>query len=147
TDTLDEAHAALTVLLQVEQSDAAGSASVAVEVLDPDGKRVQRIERKVMLRPGSNDLQLPVSIAQPRRWWPVGQGAQDRYTVQARVEGGRSDEQQARLRTGLRTVELRRENDAQGGQGFSFVINGVPVFAKGANVIPFDAFPARVTRE
>jgi beta-mannosidase len=147
TDTLDEAHAALTVLLQVEQGDAAGSASVAVEVLDPDGKRVQRIERKLMLRPGNNNLQLPVSIAQPRRWWPVGQGAQDRYTVQARVDGGRSDEQQARLRTGLRTVELRRENDAQGGQGFSFVINGVPVFAKGANVIPFEAFPARVTRE
>ncbi len=147
TDRLDDAHAALTVLLQVEQGDTAGSASVAVDVLDPDGKRVQRIEQKVMLRPGGNDLQLPVSIAQPRRWWPVGQGAQDRYTVQARVDGGRSDEQQARLRTGLRTVELRREEDAQGGQGFTFVINGVPVFAKGANVIPFEAFPARVTRE
>ena len=147
TDRLDDAHAALTVLLQVEQGDAAGSANVAVDVLDPEGKRVQRIERQVMLRPGSNDLQLPVSIAQPRRWWPVGQGAQDRYTVRAQLAGGRSEAQQARLRTGLRTVELRREDDAQGGQGFSFVINGVPVFAKGANVIPFEAFPARVTRE
>src|SRR5690606_4089648 len=69
-------------------------------------------------------------------------GAQDRYSVRATVEGADA----ASLRTGLRTVELRRAEDADGGQGFAFVINGVPVFAKGANVIPFDAFPARVTR-
>lgn len=141
TDALNAQRAALSVQLQVENA-AAGKARVAVEMFDPEGKRVARSERRVMLQTGDNALQLPVQIAQPRRWWPVGYGAQDRYTVHAIVQGA----DDASLRTGLRTVELRRAEDADGGQGFAFVINGVPVFAKGANVIPFDAFPARVTR-
>ncbi len=47
---------------------------------------------------------------------------------------------------GLRTVELRQEADAWG-RSFTFVVNGVPIFAKGANWIPADSFPTRVTGE
>lgn len=147
TDALDADRAALSVLLQVEHSAAAGKVPVALEVLDPEGRRVAQLERKVALQPGSRTLELPVEIAQPRRWWPVGYGAQDRYTVKARIGSGDTQALSSSIRTGLRTVELLREEDADGGQGFGFAINGVPVFAKGVNAIPFDAFPARVTRE
>jgi beta-mannosidase len=45
---------------------------------------------------------------------------------------------------GLRTIELRQQQD-QWGRSFVFVVNGVPIFSKGANWIPADSFPTRIT--
>nr|WP_277880008.1 hypothetical protein [Stenotrophomonas maltophilia] len=144
TDALSAEQAKLAVLLEMEQGAAAGSAVVNVDVRDPQGRIVAQVQRTVLLKPGQNAVEVPVELVKPQRWWPVGHGAQDRYTVQARLDGGADAALVREQRIGLRTVELRREQDGKGGQGFAFVINGVEIFAKGANVIPFDAFPARV---
>ena len=45
---------------------------------------------------------------------------------------------------GLRSVELRRQPD-EWGESFTFVVNGVPIFAKGADWIPADSFPTRIS--
>lgn len=121
-------------------------ASTAVVVVeDPSDGRVAA-RRAVKLAPGTNRFALKLGVPNPQLWWPAGMGAQRLYTLRARLllDGRAADERTARY--GLRTIELRQQPD-RWGKSFTFVVNGVPVFAKGANWIPADAFPARVTRE
>jgi beta-mannosidase len=118
-------------------ADRASAAKVRIDVTDPDGRR-QSVTRDVALAPGINEVAVPISIARPQRWWPVGYGPHPLYTVTASLQG--PDNDSVTKRTGLRTVELIRKDGS-----FGFRINGVPIFAKGANLIPFDMFPARVT--
>ena len=146
TRALDTHRAELELQLAVD-SDNAQQARVEVDIIDPDGKRVDSVQREVALHAGANAITLPAELKQPRLWWPAGYGEQARSRFQARVIDAAGQVLQSERRTGLRTVQLQRDEDLVGGQGFAFVINGVPVFAKGANVIPFDMFPARVTRE
>ncbi|MCU1267805.1 MAG: beta-galactosidase/beta-glucuronidase [Acidobacteria bacterium] len=103
-------------------------------------------KREVNLAPGSNRVTLDLAVPHPALWWPNGLGAQPLYTFKARllVNGKAIDE--ATTRTGLRSLELRQQRD-ESGKSFTFVINGVPVFAKGGNWIPADSFPSRISTE
>jgi beta-mannosidase len=93
---------------------------------------------------GTNHISFPIQIESPKLWYPLGYGAQDRYEFFAVVKMGKALAAHAEVKTGLRSIELRRESD-QWGKSYEFVVNEIPVFAKGADVIPFDSFPPRVT--
>lgn len=112
----------------------------------PDGKRTLAASRRVDLAAGANRIALPVRVDYPQRWFPNGYGAQPLYRYELEVRDGRETLATHAARTGLRSVELRRDPDARG-SSFHFVVNGIPVFAKGANSIPFDMFQPRVSRE
>ena len=88
---------------------------------------------------------LQSEIRNPQLWWPNGYGDQPLYTIEITLLAGGRTVDQKQYRLGLRTLELVQEPDAWG-KSFTFFINGVPVFAKGANWIPADSFPTRVTR-
>lgn len=139
---VDERVAELAAEFEIE-SDDAGSVTLEVEHRDPDGK-ASVVKQQATLVRGQNKIAVPLRINRPQRWYPAGYGEQALYTFTARIVDDNGKQAEASRRTGLRSVELRRERD-QWGRGFAFVINGIPVFAKGANTIPFDAFPARVT--
>ncbi|PYS69255.1 MAG: hypothetical protein DMF73_15115, partial [Acidobacteria bacterium] len=102
--------------------------------------------RSLTLTPGTNRVALNITIPHPSLWWPNGLGSHPLYTFKAQllIKGKPIDE--ARIRTGLRSLELRRQRDDTG-ESFTFVINGVPVFAKGGNWIPADSFPSRITKD
>lgn len=138
--TRNAAHLTATVEIQ-----ATGPASAKV-LLDNLTNKSLAGRRDIVLEKGINRISFDFTIARPKLWWPNGLGAQPLYGFRSRVivQGRLSDQKSAR--TGLRTVELRQQLD-DAGKTFTFVINGIPVFAKGGNWIPADSFPSRVTKE
>ncbi|MGW7790850.1 glycoside hydrolase family 2 protein [Streptomyces tricolor] len=90
---------------------------------------------------------LHLEVPDARLWWPRGYGEQPLYDLRLTLsdeEGGPLDTWHRRI--GFRTVELDRSADEHG-TGFTLVVNGVRIFARGVNWIPDDAFPSRVTPE
>jgi len=125
-------------------SDVSGSASLQLNITTPGGKLLPASITPVVLDRGDNHLIVPLRIEHPERWFPNGYGAQSRYTITASLLRNGKPLAQTQLRTGLRSVELRRTPD-QWGTSFTFVINGIPIFAKGANFVPLDSFPPDIT--
>jgi beta-mannosidase len=87
-----------------------------------------------------------IAVPSPRLWWPNGQGDQPLYELEVDALGsdGAVIGKWSR-RIGLRTIVLDRKRD-RWGSSFQFVVNGRPVFAKGANWIPASSFVPSLTR-
>lgn len=115
----------------VADIDLTGAAEVAVELLDPEGASVVQGSRH-----GSGAI--PLTVAAPQLWWTADLGAQPLYTLVARVEGA----PEVRRKVGIRTLLLDQSPDADepGATFFRFVLNNVPIFAKGANWVPASSF-------
>ena len=79
------------------------------------------------------------------RWWPRGYGEQPLYALAGRsVVAGWAAAGPWRRQIGFRTVGLDTTPD-ENGTPFTLVVNGEPVFVRGANWIPDDCFPTRIT--
>jgi beta-mannosidase len=142
---VSESVAHLSAELDVS-SDHSSRGNVECRPVGPvSGESLSAVTQPITLEAGLNHLVVPLEIKKPQRWFPAGYGQQPLYTVSCTVNvNGVTDE--AHKRVGLRSLELRRDLD-QWGRSFEFVVNGIPVFAKGADVIPSDSFANRVTPE
>ncbi len=104
-----------------------------------DDRQVEGVAMVTHARGGTIDLSL--TIAEPLLWWPAGYGDQPLYPASVEIPGARVEK-----RIGIRKLRLINEPDAAG-TSMTFEVNGTPIFAKGANWIPADALPSRITRE
>lgn len=93
-----------------------------------------------------------ICIENPQLWWPNGYGEQPLYTavveLNAQAADGSKDEllDRWKRRIGLRTVTVDTTPD-QWGRSFAHQVNGLNIFAMGADYIPEDALLGRISEQ
>jgi len=90
--------------------------------------------------PAGCAARVTVRIPGARLWFPYPSGEPFLYTLEARLEfEGRVTDARSQ-RFGIRTIELKQDNR------FTFCVNGVEVFARGANWVPSNSLTLEATR-
>ena len=86
-----------------------------------------------------------VLVEDAELWWTHDLGAQPRYQATIRLRDGEQVLDERRDQIGLRTIALDRGGDPEGGRHFRFVLNSVPIFARGAAWLPADMLVGSVS--
>jgi len=97
----------------------------------------ERQKYRVVLSSGENHASFFFTIDNPELWFPSGYGAQKLYELDVVTP-----DQCVKRKIGLRRAEVIHQKD-QYGWSMGFRVNGIDLFAKGANWIPVDAMPGR----
>lgn len=117
------------------ESEKAAEWSYRVVIDTPDGKCLN-----------FEDSPMEVKITEPLLWWPRGYGDPNLYNirVEACANGEICDVWEKKI--GLRTMRIRKDKD-QWGESFAHEVNGMAIFAMGADYIPEDCLLPRITEE
>jgi len=143
-----EGRVALHATLQGPEGGFAGSLRVDVRPANFEGPAWQA-QYPVRSEKMRREVRLDFVVPEPRLWWPNGIGEQNLYDVSLWFvgdDGATTDVKSMRL--GLRTIEMTsgQAEPQEDRYNWQFVVNGVPVFVKGANWCTTD-FAMRFTRE
>jgi len=116
---------------------------LVIKIYDDRKNLVKKEEIEV--RGGKNYLTLKLN--NPKLWWPNGYGESYlyNYTVELIRNGNEFDCYSGKF--GIREIELKQDPKKNGEFNFQFLINGIPVFCKGANWIPPELFMGTIRKE
>lgn len=87
-----------------------------------------------------------ITITNPKLWWPNGYGGQELYEIELCLYKGEQCIDKITKLIGLRTLALSQEAD-ECGKEFCFKVNGIKIFAMGANYVPIDSLLSRFNTE
>ncbi|WP_149829590.1 glycoside hydrolase family 2 protein [Streptomyces tailanensis] len=138
--TVDGTTGRVELLVDVERAAVEAGLRLEARVGGVDVRAVAEVE-------GTGGV-VRLDVPDVELWWPRGYGEQPLYDVELTLyDDGRDRALDVwRRRVGFRGVELDRRADEHG-TGFTFVVNGERLFARGVNWVPDDVFPSRITRE
>src|SRR5699024_5481124 len=145
TITVDEGRGVVDLRAVVERADLLDDSSLTggARLLDPAGRGIDDLATSV----AADEFDLGLSAEDAQLWWPRGCGGQPLYTIVLELLDADHDPLDSRIRRiGFRTAGVVEEPD-EIGTSFTIVVNDSPILAKGANWIPDDAFPSRLSAE
>ncbi len=143
----DRTRAAVAVRVEAERFAGERPLTARIRLAPGDGT-ASAIERELTLD-GPLDATAYLAVDRPRLWWTHELGEPARYALEVTLLDGTTQLDQDRRLVGIRTLALDQSPDPaeRGTRFFRFVLNGVPIFAKGADWIPCDSFVAEIAPE
>ncbi len=142
-DNVSRKQANVSAILSVE---AASSLDATINLsYSLNGKTIIVAPVPVKLIKGKNEAKVQFAINNPSLWWPNGLGDHPLYEINCSLKRENTEIDKIQTHAGIRKVRLVQDPQPDGGKSFYFEVNGIPVFAKGANYIPSDIFPSRVS--
>jgi beta-mannosidase len=150
TQTIEDGGRRARVWARVEVERIAGDTPLEVTIrLSHPEDRASGVERMMVLKSTDEPLfaEFEFDVDQPRLWWTHDLGEPALYDIEIRLQQDERELERVTRQVGIRTLELDRSRDPDepGTSFFRFVLNGVPIFACGANWIPADSFVGGLT--
>ncbi len=143
-------HALVRVRIETESFANSGELSLQVRLIGqyPDSNPGAAIEQTME---GINDgtTSVYINIDQPVLWWTHDLGSPALYTLEVMLYSNEELLDVWQNPVGIRTLHLDQSPDPEerGTRFFRFVLNNVPIFAKGADWIPADSFVGAIQEE
>ncbi|GAA4181896.1 glycoside hydrolase family 2 protein [Gryllotalpicola koreensis] len=142
TDTIDaDGTAHVTLVVEVDGFHAE-ALSVEASVTTPSG-----ITHELTIRVQGGRGEAVLALPHAELWWSHDLGEPALHNVRLQLFADRELVGEVRDRVGIRTIALDQPDDPEGGRLFRFLLNGVPVFARGAAWLPASMLVGSVAPE
>ncbi|MES3021540.1 MAG: sugar-binding domain-containing protein [Pseudomonadota bacterium] len=137
----DSAHISIDASADAFAGDDAGL-SVTITLRAPDGGMVA----EATLALAQRQARLALKLDRPALWWTPELGPANLYSLGVVLQAGGLAVDRRELRVGVRTIALDTspDPDEAGTKFFRFVLNGVPIFARGVNWVPPSSLVAAI---
>jgi len=139
--------AAVAVRLEIERSDSEVQAPLAasVRLSQPDGSLAADTELSIL----ADEAVAYLTVDNPKLWWTHDLGEPFLYNLEVELRHADTTLDRRAMKVGIRTLSLDQspDPDERGTRFFRFILNGVPLFAKGADWIPCDSFVGAIPPE